>query len=160
MFLTWRCCCCLYVCFTQYVLLLIHECKVMVAPRKEFTCPPHSCFLPHTQSLISPYSTTLQGSVPTLQPVVTNIHTSNQTMKLSMCQTCLWVSWYYSTFPKPGRTEDVKGREKRREKGWEKREGMKDGKDGHTGCCGKPVPVAKQHTMHVAHAVCICTNLK
>ena len=37
---------------------------------------------------------------------------------------------------------------------------MKDGKDGHTGCCGKPVPVAKQHTMHVAHAVCICTNLK
>ena len=35
----------------------------------------------------------------------------------------------------------------------EKGEGMREGKDGHTGYCGKPVPVAKQHTMHVTHTV-------
>ena len=30
---------------------------------------------------------------------------------------------------------------------------MREEKDGHTGYCGKPVPVAKQHTMHVTHTV-------
>ena len=37
------------------------------------------------------------------------------------------------------------------------REGKGEGKGRHTGYCSKPVPVTKQHTIHVTLVVCTCT---
>ena len=151
------CCCCLLfvvvvVCFELVLCIItIHkrdECHMkrvyLYTPLLFSSSLPH--FSPTPHSLTSPYSTTLLGSVPTLQLVITNIHTSNQTMKLSMCQICLWVSVYYGTFLKSG---DERGEE-----------GKGEGIGRHTGSCSKPVPVAKQHTIRVTLVVYICTNLK
>ena len=119
------CCCCLFWAGIMYYnhtwrRWMPHEKSLLVHPTPVFllTFLPH--FSPTPHSLTSPYSTTLLGSVPILQLVITNIHTSNQTMKLSMCQICLWVSVYYGTFLKSG---DERGEE---------------GISRHTGSCSKP----------------------
>ena len=146
------CCCCFYVCLFHSIWVgIMYNNTSMVAPGKILLVHPT---LPHFTLVLKVWFLHIQRHCKAPRPPYSwSWQVSTHQTKLWSCpctrHVCGWVGIIVLSWNQGGLGREEKGEGMREEKG----EGMREGKDGHTGYCGKPVSVAKQHTMHVTHTV-------